>query len=52
MMSYNLSCAPVGMHVSGEQLQQLTGIAAILRFPLPDLEDAELDEGEIIGGHS
>lgn len=31
-----------GMHVSGEQLQQLTGIAAILRFPLPDLEDMEL----------
>lgn len=30
------------MHVSGEQLQQLTGIAAILRFPLPDLEDMEL----------
>ncbi len=30
------------MHVSGGQLNQLTGIAAILRFPLPDLEDAEL----------
>ncbi len=30
------------MHVSGEQLGQLTGIAAILRFPLPDLEDMEL----------
>uniref|UniRef100_A0A7I4DHN3 eRF1/Pelota-like N-terminal domain-containing protein n=1 Tax=Physcomitrium patens TaxID=3218 RepID=A0A7I4DHN3_PHYPA len=30
------------MHISGEQLQQLTGIAAILRFPLPDLEDMEL----------
>lgn len=29
-------------HVSGEQLGQLTGIAAILRFPLPDLEDLEL----------
>eukprot|EP00899_Mesostigma_viride_P023423 jgi/Mesvir1/4265/Mv22226-RA.1 len=29
-------------HPSGEQLQQLTGIAAILRFPLPELEDAEL----------
>ncbi|KAJ7535571.1 hypothetical protein O6H91_12G039000 [Diphasiastrum complanatum] len=29
------------MHVSGEQLGQLTGIAAILRFPLPDLEDME-----------
>ncbi|XVE96551.1 hypothetical protein REPUB_Repub02eG0232300 [Reevesia pubescens] len=27
------------MHVSGEQLAQLTGIAAILRFPLPDLDE-------------
>ena len=35
-----------GMHTSGEQLKQLTGIAAILRFPLPDLEDAELDPGD------
>ncbi len=31
------------MHASGEQLNQLTGIAAILRFPLPDLEDQEFD---------
>ncbi|KAK4282977.1 hypothetical protein QN277_014285 [Acacia crassicarpa] len=30
------------MHVSGEQLAQITGIAAILRFPLPDLEDIEM----------
>ncbi|KAL8170832.1 hypothetical protein V2J09_022636 [Rumex salicifolius] len=30
------------MHVSGEQLAQLTGIAAILRFPLPELEDLEM----------
>ncbi|KAF5841125.1 Dom34 protein [Dunaliella salina] len=30
------------MHVSGEQLKQLSGIAALLRFPLPDLEDQEL----------
>lgn len=30
------------MHVSGEQLMQLTGVAAILRFPLPDLEDIEM----------
>ncbi|KAK1414912.1 hypothetical protein QVD17_30675 [Tagetes erecta] len=30
------------MHVSGEQLTQLTGIAAILRFPLPDLDDIEM----------
>ncbi|GFH11308.1 protein pelota homolog [Haematococcus lacustris] len=32
------------MHVSGEQLNQLSGIAAVLRFPLPDLEDQELPE--------
>ncbi len=32
-------------HVSGEQLNQLSGVAAVLRFPLPDLEDAELDAG-------
>ncbi|KAL0918675.1 hypothetical protein M5K25_010698 [Dendrobium thyrsiflorum] len=30
------------MHVSGEQLAQLSGIAAILRFPLPDLDDIEM----------
>lgn len=30
------------MHVSGEQLAQISGIAAILRFPLPDLEDMEM----------
>lgn len=30
------------MHSSGEQLAQLTGVAAILRFPLPDLEDIEM----------
>ncbi|XP_073825563.1 protein pelota [Musca autumnalis] len=27
------------MHISGEQLSQLTGIAAILRFPMPELEE-------------
>ncbi|XP_067009292.2 protein pelota [Anabrus simplex] len=27
------------MHISGEQLNQLSGIAAILRFALPELED-------------
>lgn len=27
------------MHVSAPQLAQLTGVAAILRFPLPELED-------------
>lgn len=29
------------IHVSGEQLTQLTGVAAILRFPMPELEDEE-----------
>ena len=28
-------------HVSGEQLDKLSGVAALLRFPLPDLEDAD-----------
>lgn len=31
------------LHVSGEQLSQLTGIAAILRFPVPELSDQEND---------
>ncbi|KAF7818703.1 protein PELOTA 1-like [Senna tora] len=30
------------MHVSAEQLAQLTGVAAILRFPLPYLDDMHL----------
>jgi protein pelota len=30
------------MHVSGEQLQQLSGVAALLRFPLPEIEDMDL----------
>ena len=29
------------LHVSGEQLKQITGIAAILRFPLPEILDLE-----------
>ncbi|XP_015790696.1 protein pelota [Tetranychus urticae] len=33
------------LHISGEQLEQLTGIAAILRFPIPDMEDDD-DSGE------
>ena len=32
-----------GAHVSGEQLNQLTGVAAVLRFPLPELEDMEFE---------
>ncbi|KJH48663.1 putative translation factor pelota [Dictyocaulus viviparus] len=32
------------MHVSGEQLSQLTGCAAILRFPMPDIEEDTLSD--------
>ena len=31
------------LHTSGEQLGNLTGVAAILHFPMPDLEDEPLD---------
>ncbi len=34
------------LHVSGEQLLQLTGVAAILRFPMPDLEDEALSDSD------
>jgi protein pelota len=34
------------MHVSGQQLQQVSGVAAILRFPIPDLMDDDDDEEE------
>ncbi|KOC70851.1 Protein pelota [Habropoda laboriosa] len=34
------------LHVSGEQLEQLTGIAAILRFPIPELEDESDGESD------
>jgi protein pelota len=36
------------LHVSGEQLGQFGGVAAVLRFPMPDIEDDvdESDEGE------
>lgn len=34
------------LHVSGEQLLQLTGIAAILRFPMPDIEDLVSSDSE------
>jgi len=35
------------LHVSGEQLGQLSGVAAILRFPLPDLmDDVDLMNGD------
>uniref|UniRef100_A0A1L8DS72 Protein pelota homolog n=2 Tax=Nyssomyia neivai TaxID=330878 RepID=A0A1L8DS72_9DIPT len=32
------------MHISGEQLAQLTGIAAILRFAMPELEDSDEED--------
>ncbi|XP_050523069.1 protein pelota [Daktulosphaira vitifoliae] len=32
------------LHVTGEQLTQITGVAAILRFPMPELEDFEDDD--------
>jgi protein pelota len=34
------------LHVSGEQLAQYSGIAAILRFPLHDIDDIGVDETE------
>lgn len=34
------------MHVSGEQLAQLTGVAALLRFPMPELEDSEDEQSD------
>lgn len=38
------------LHVSGEQLDQLTGIAALLRFPMPELEDEDSSDEE--GGNN
>lgn len=37
------------MHVTGEQLGQLTGIAAVLRFPLPEIENDEDDDSDEVG---
>ena len=34
------------MHVSGQQLQQVSGVAAILRYPVPGLDDFNEDEEE------
>uniref|UniRef100_A0A671PYY4 Protein pelota homolog n=1 Tax=Sinocyclocheilus anshuiensis TaxID=1608454 RepID=A0A671PYY4_9TELE len=31
------------LHVSGEQLNQLSGVVAILRFPIADMSEAEED---------
>jgi protein pelota len=35
------------MHVTGEQLGQLSGVAATLRFPIADL-DEQLDDDEVV----
>lgn len=32
------------LHVSGDQLNQLSGVAAILRFPIPESSEAEEDD--------
>jgi protein pelota len=34
------------IHESGKQLDQLTGVAAILNFPLPEAESEEEEEGD------
>ena len=34
------------MHISGQQLQLVSGVAAILRYPLPDLDELELQAEE------
>lgn len=36
------------MHVTGQQLGQLTGIAAILRFPLPEIEEEDDNSDEVM----
>eukprot|EP00927_Polykrikos_kofoidii_P055301 TRINITY_DN49571_c0_g1_i1.p1 TRINITY_DN49571_c0_g1~~TRINITY_DN49571_c0_g1_i1.p1 ORF type:complete len:407 (-),score=87.06 TRINITY_DN49571_c0_g1_i1:314-1534(-) len=37
-------------HISGEQLAQLGGIAALLRFPMPELDDIDSDADLSDGG--
>lgn len=32
------------LHESGEQLNQLTGIAALLKYPIPDLDDSDEED--------
>merc|ERR1712157_91319 len=32
------------LHVSGEQLKQITGVAAILRFPMPELLEIDMSD--------
>jgi len=38
------------LHVSGEQLEQLSGLCAILRFPMAELEDTDSDDSDGDGG--
>lgn len=38
------------LHVSGQQLGQVSGVAAILRYPLPDLDMLELEYEEAMAG--
>jgi protein pelota len=45
------------LHVTGEQLQKMTGVAAILRFPLPEVdvegqEDVHSESSESSGDES
>lgn len=34
------------MHVSGEQLSALSGVAAILRFPVQELESEQMSDSD------
>lgn len=34
------------LHVSGENLDHLTGVAAILRFPMPEVANEEMDDDD------
>ena len=34
------------LHVSGEQLDQLTGLCAVLRFPMPELDEGESEDSD------
>jgi len=37
------------LHVSGEQLEQLSGLCAILRFPMAELEDTDSEDSDSDG---
>ncbi|KDD71583.1 hypothetical protein H632_c4750p0, partial [Helicosporidium sp. ATCC 50920] len=41
------------LHASGRQLDALTGIAAVLKFPMPELEDMDISvPGHELGGEA